>query len=694
MMTPQLLFEYSPWFVIICVGVGILYAFILYSAKGPWNRLTRSFLSIIRFFSVTLLCFLLLGPFLKQLFNSTENPTFIFALDNSTSITQSADTSLFKSQLRQLQKVADQMDEKGYEVALKTITGSNLSSMEDLDNANKSTNLNQVLKSIQSDYEGKNVGGVLLVSDGIYNQGLSPTFSPYNFKIHTLGLGDSVPREDIKLRSVYYNKIAYQGNRFPLVAEIINSGFSDREVIVRVTKDGKELERTGVRFSGENQLKSLSFTIEAESNGIQHYRIEVMPLEGESVFTNNYKDAYIDVIDGKEKILLVGLAPHPDIKAIASTIERNENYELKIHIPGIEEFVEDKYDLVIFHQAFDRFNRNNQILKRFIDSETPIWFIAGNQSNINSFNQLNGLIKITLTSNNKDLVRPAHNRGFSRFKMNSKDYQSTLTDYPPVVVPFGKTELTQGGEVLLYQQVGSIVTNKPLLAVHESDGKKIAVMVGEGFWQWRTMEFARNGGHETFDEMVSKLIQFLSAKEDKRKFRVYPSENEFYDSEDVIFETEVYNDIYEPVYGNEIQLTITDEKGTQSNFSYATSTANNQYRVNGLTQGVYQFSASTLLNNEVQRSTGEFSVSELQIESLNLTANHGVLRKLSRDSGGDFYLPNEIDALSEALLNEEPRGIIYTSETFLPLINLKWIFFILLFLLSAEWFMRKYSGGY
>ncbi len=694
MMTPQLLFEYSPWFIILCVAVGIFYAFVLYSTKGPWNKLTRSFLAIIRFFSVTLLCFLLLGPFVKQLFNSTENPTFIFALDNSRSITQFTDTSLFRSQLRQLQQIADQMDEKGYEVVLKTITGFNLSSIEDFDNSNKSTNLNQVLKSIQSDYEGKNVGGVLLVSDGIYNQGLSPTFSPYNFKIHTLGLGDSIPREDIKLRSVYYNKIAYQGNRFPIVAEIINSGFSDREVIVRILKDGKELERSDVRFSGENQLKSLSFTIEAESNGIQHYRIEVMPLEGESVFTNNYKDAYIDVIEGKEKILLVGLAPHPDIKAIASTIEHNKNYELKIHIPGIEEFVEDKYDLVIFHQAFDRFNRNNQMIKRFMDSETPIWFIAGNQSNINSFNQLNGLVKITLTSNNKDWVRPAHNRGFSRFKMNSEDYLSTLTDYPPVVVPFGKTELIQGGEVLLYQQVGSIVTNKPLLAVHESGGKKIAVMVGEGFWQWRTMEFAKNDGHETFDEMVLKLIQFLSAKEDKRKFRVYPNRNEFSDSEDVIFETEVYNDIYESVYGNEIQLTITNEEGTQSNFSYTTSSANNQYRINGLTQGVYQFAASTLLNNQAEKSSGEFSVSELQIESLDLTANHEVLRKLSRDSGGEFYLPSEIEAMGETLLSEEPRGIIYTSETFLPLINLKWIFFILLSLLSAEWFTRKYSGGY
>ena len=674
--------------------VGSLYSYALYSTIGPWNKLINIFLGVARFLSVSILCFLLLGPFLKQLFNSTEEPTFIFAIDDSMSIIQSGDSIQYRESLREIQKLSSELSDKGYQIASKTISGSEISNIELVQNVAKFTDLNLILKSIQSDYEGKNIGGVLLVSDGIYNQGLSPNFSPFNFKIHTLGLGDTIPREDITLKNIYYNNLAYQGNKFPIVVEVINSGFTSNEVIVRVLKDGQEIDRSGVRFSADNQLKQVSFTLDAETNGLQHYRLEVIPIEGESSYSNNTKDAYIDIIEGKEKILLVGLAPHPDIKAIASTIENNENYELQVFIPGIEEFKEDKYDLVIFHQAFDRFNRNNQLVQKFLKSETPIWFIAGNQSNINAFNQLNGLVKISITGNNKDLVRPAHNRGFTRFKLNSEDYQATLTDYPPVVVPFGKTELTEGGEVLLYQQVGSIVTNKPLLAVHESGGKKIAVMVGEGFWQWRTMEYATKDGHETFDEMVLKLIQFLSAKEDKRKFRVYPLEDQFDDTEDIVFETEVYNAIYEPIYGNEVQLSITDEAGDKVDYTYSTSNTNTQFKIRGLSQGVYKYTASTLLNGNLEVSSGEFSVSELQIETLNLTANHSVLRKLSKDSGGKFFLSSELEQLKQTLFAEEPQGIIYTSETFLPLINLKWIFFLILLLLSAEWFTRKYSGGY
>jgi hypothetical protein len=39
-------------------------------------------------------------------------------------------------------------------------------------------------------------------------------------------------------------------------------------------------------------------------------------------------------------------------------------------------------------------------------------------------------------------------------------------------------------------------------------------------------------------------------------------------------------------------------------------------------------------------------------------------------------------------------SLIHTEETFNQLINLKWVFFLLLALISVEWFMRKYLGGY
>ena len=46
------------------------------------------------------------------------------------------------------------------------------------------------------------------------------------------------------------------------------------------------------------------------------------------------------------------------------------------------------------------------------------------------------------------------------------------------------------------------------------------------------------------------------------------------------------------------------------------------------------------------------------------------------------------------LKNKNIVSVSYTNEKFSDLIGLKWIFFLLLTLLSIEWFVRKRSGGY
>ena len=180
----------------------------------------------------------------------------------------------------------------------------------------------------------------------------------------------------------------------------------------------------------------------------------------------------------------------------------------------------------------------------------------------------------------------------------------------------------------------------------------------------------------------------------KRKFKVYPINNEIYDTESVVFETEIYNNIYERVYDQEIDLTITGENNAQQKYSYNISPNNSRYIVTGLEQGIYKYSASTNIDGKKETSAGEFTVKALQIEDLNLTANHQLLRALSIQNGGKFYYPEELNELSEELTNQKVQGIIRSSEAYLPIINLPWVFFLLIALASIEWFTRKYNGGY
>jgi hypothetical protein len=82
------------------------------------------------------------------------------------------------------------------------------------------------------------------------------------------------------------------------------------------------------------------------------------------------------------------------------------------------------------------------------------------------------------------------------------------------------------------------------------------------------------------------------------------------------------------------------------------------------------------------------------IESQNLTADFDLLRKLSAETGGKFYQSNEVGEMIGDLGRVEARSIIHSDESFHPMINLKAVFFLLLFLISFEWFVRKYFGSY
>ena len=83
-------FEYgSPWLIIICLLIGLLYAAFLYRKE---SRLKDSpgwiikGLGIFRFITVSILAFLLLNPLIKRIVYESVKPIIVFAQDASESI--------------------------------------------------------------------------------------------------------------------------------------------------------------------------------------------------------------------------------------------------------------------------------------------------------------------------------------------------------------------------------------------------------------------------------------------------------------------------------------------------------------------------------------------------------------------------------------------------------------------------------
>lgn len=692
-MNIDFLFQSSPWLVPVCLIVGGVYAFALYQAKPIWSKTLNYMLAAGRFVLVSLLCLLLLNLLLRQVRTTIEKKTVVLAVDNSLSMLGEGQATL-RQWLGQLNELKEALEDEDYEVAVQTLSEAPVIATDSVRFVQKTSNLADLLGTLRNNYEGRNLTDVVLLSDGIYNQGPSPTVGNYAFAVHTIGLGDTIPKKDVNLKTLYANKVAYLGNQFPIQADVLANGFAGKTTNVVLKQGDKVLDRKQVTFPQSDAFVQVAFQASSPLKGVQHYTVLVEPLPGEYSTRNNRQELYIDIIDGKEKILLLALSPHPDLKALKSIIDKNENYELDLKILSLNPELDfsKKYDLLILHQLPDYFNAYNETVRRYVAQGMPCFYVLGNQSSTALVNGLAAPVQIASGPGQTDKVTGYFNANFKLLNFNPEQ-MNLLRQFPPLSVPFGEYKLAPGAEVLLYQRVGSVSTQKPLLVVGTGSSRS-AILMGEGLWSWRLEEFDLTEKQELVDEIILKVIQYISVKDDKRKLRVYPLNDEFLLGDKVTFETEVYNDIYEKLYNQTIKLEVRDERNALRSFSYTTSEGNTRFDISGLPQGVYRYKASTTVLGKSEEVAGEFVVRDIQLEDLSTTADHNTLRQLAQQTGGKFFGKNQFDDLKKALLNRTLPDKIDSVEELQEPINLRWILLLLLTLATAEWVARKYLGGY
>ncbi|MBL4593637.1 MAG: hypothetical protein JKX68_07475 [Flavobacteriales bacterium] len=685
--------DYPLWFSIFCVLLGGVYAFVLYRKEekfetvAPW--LVKSMASF-RFLLVTILAFLLLSPFIKTLFNKVEKPVIIIAHDNSSSILLNKDSAFYKTEyLEKLERLKNSLA-KNYEVKTYTF-GGDLEEGSKVDYTEKITDLSNAFDELNNKFYNRNVGALILASDGIFNQGSNPVFnSGIEFPIYTIALGDTSVQRDIILKDAIHNKLTFLGNQFPIEITAEAAQCINQKTQLTITHNGKQL------FSKQYDINSERFAInenvlfEAEEVGVQHYKISLSTIDGEISTINNVKDIYIEVLDGRQNILILANAPHPDIKALKLSIESNENYKVTSQLISDFDGKTEPYSLVIIHQLPNSTPENIKTLSR---SNVSILYVLGNQTSIHKFNDYNIGLNISKSSNSFNEILPTVAVNFPLFTLSENTIKS-INDMPPVTGPFGSYQLNTNGYVLLTQKIGSVETEIPLLVFFQSNGKKSAVLSAEGIWKWRMQDFLKNKNHRAFDELINKTVQFLSVKEDKSKLRIF-TQNNYFENEEIQFNAELYNDSYELVNDPEIKIDLFEEGGDQYNFVFNRTSTSYILNAGILPAGFYNYKAKVKLGTKDYVETGKFQIKRLLLEANNTIANHQLLQNIAQKFGGKLFYPQQMVSISKEINNNSDiTSIIYEENDLKELISLKWIFFVLLTLLSLEWFLRKRNGAY
>jgi len=687
---------YPVWFLLLCIIAGAAYATLLYynEKNNDFSTSVTRILAVLRGTVVTVIAFLLLSPLLKSTTRYTEKPIVLLALDNSASIVLGKDSSYYRSEFannyrRLAENLAKKFDVQTYTFGEKVKNGINSAFTE------KQTNMSGLFMEIKDRYSNRNLAALVLAGDGIYNQGADPLYAsddaPYS--IYTVALGDTSQQKDLLISRVNYNRIAFLGNDFPLEITVNAHKCEGLQSKLTISSGQQQLSTESFPIGGQHFTHTFTTKLSASKPGIQRYRIAVSSVPGEISNENNFQEIFVEVLDGRQKILMLAASPHPDIAALKQAIEKNKNYTVDNYLLSNFNGSLATYSLVILHQVPSLNDVGFQVTSQLKNSAVPVLYIIGSQSNIPAYNNLMTGLMIPQSMNSFNDATATLNNDFSLFSL-SPEIEHIFPEFPPLSVPFSQYKPGTAAQVLLYQKIGNVNTRIPLILFNQGVDRKSATITGEGIWRWRLANYVKLGNQQAFDELFSRIIQYLAVKEDKSQFRVI-LKNNFDENQPVEIDAELYNDSYQLVNEPEVNIVVTDEN--KKNFPFSFTRTSNAYYLNAgsLPPGEYTYKATTSFAGKTFQKSGMFTVMSLNVESMNTVANHVLLNNMAMRHGGKMVYPAQLDQV-EKMLNsrDDLKTIVYSQKHYTDLVSFMPLLILLLIFLAFEWLIRKRNGSY
>ncbi len=686
--------SFEPSFAGLLLALAILFAaglsYFLYYRNAENLSLTKiqkGFLFILRTLSLFLIFVFLLSPQINRVKKIRQLPVLAVAFDNSQSV------GAFANSFEQLKQVLAKRFANKYQLDFWSF-GEKVENTNKFSGTERRSDYGQALKALKNNYINKNIGAVILFGDGIYNQGQNPEnlASGLKFPVYTLGVGDTAQTTDAMIRNVRTNKQAFLKNKFPVELEMKFAKLKNKTAYFDIENNGKQVYSGQVAIGSDDDFKLELLNIEATQPGLQHYKIRIKPFEGETNVKNNDYDFVIQVLENKQKILMVTDGPHPDLGAIRNSLAELQNYEVKIVTGGDIPDSLPTYSLIILNQLPTIKNTASKLLTKIKESRIPVLFLIGPNTLLDQLNSLDLGITVS-NSQNTEEVQPDFDNNFSLFVLSS-EARETFAQAPPLVAPFGNTVTKPLFQNLAIQNIRNIKTNKTMMAFGTDKGRKTGFIVGEGLWRWRLFDFMQTGNHDAFNELVHKIIQYMALRQNEDNFNVYCPVL-FQETDDIKFTAELYNDSYELVNTPDVSMRILNDSLHEFNYQFDRTDDFYSLNAGNLNPGDYSFEAETSLGNQHFTEKGKFSILKNEIEVQNKQADFNVLYQIAQLSGGRFYPFKNYGTLLDSIQDNKQITVQQFQQTIQSeWINLKLLFFVLIILLATEWFFRKYWGIY
>ncbi|MEO1824910.1 MAG: hypothetical protein ABGZ31_04330 [Roseibacillus sp.] len=612
-----------------------------------------------------------------------------------------------------------------------TFHGSSLREWEELElplvAAGEKTAVGEAVRKVLERYRGAPLAGVLVVSDGGQNSGVSLGAVARQLKesgvaLYTVGVGDPKMR-DVAVEKVEVREVLLADDAVPVTVKFRTQGMRGDSGRIVFTLSGVDVAEEKVRIEADGlQQATTLFVPKQEGEYVMEARFEVD--DGvEALAENNTGRAGLRVVDRRLKVLLLDQAPRWEFKYLEAMLLRERRVDLSCflfegdrevaRIPGspyLEQFparAEDlfDFDLILLGDIDPRLLTEDRLSllgdyvataggaltviagKRFMPSAfarteleqlLPVEFAGASLGSAKSLSARP--LRLNLTPAGRESV-------MLRLGDEPQASEALWSNLPPIYWAAGVQRAKPAAEVLLTRpDQNSASGAAPVLALHRYGAGEVLFVGTDNFWRFR-----RNVGDRYHTILWGQIIQRMAGARlltEAPRVTLRSNGRHFEQGDRVQVYARLFTASWDPREDERVEAVLAagdDPDRREDVILRAIPSQPGMYRAE-LSAGPPGNYRLAVAGDEI--ATLDFTVTDNNREYARASLNEGLLRDLSRDTGGAYLPLARLKELPAAITDRSAR---LTSLREIELWSSPLFFGLIILILAAEWIVRKIS---
>jgi uncharacterized membrane protein len=601
--------------------------------------------------------------------------------------------------------------------------------LEQLNSSLPATHIGDALKQVVADAASLPIGAVVLVSDGGDNSGgvdleTVSEIRRQRIPIHTIGFGKEHAAHDVEISDVQVPARALPDSRLSAIVSFHQNGYAGQKAKLTVKEDSKIVAQQFVTLKKDGQEQSESLLFNAGTAGVKSIETSIDPLPGEESAKNNLVTRLVNVDARKPRILYMEGEPRWEFKFLRRAVEDDRTIDLvtilrttqnKIYRQGIANPDELKdgfptkveelfgFDGLIIGSVDAPYLTPGQqtLIKDFADRRGGgILFLGGKDALADGGWKQSADVELlpTILPDRKDtfvrvgatveLTAPGRDSLITRLvedpAKNVERWKSL-----PYLMNFQDVGQPKPGAVVLVDAKPTTGGRVPTLVTQNFGRGRTAIFATGGSWRWRMLQPLSDKSHEMF---YQQLLRWLVSDTPRKVITSTPKPLVSDDSH-VSLRAEVRDRTYLPASDAKTEAHILGPDGIAEAV---------EMRPDPIEAGVYtadwttpkpgSYLVEVVANRggeELGRDTMTIRREDGVAENFHIQQNRELLEKLSSETGGKYYTPQDASKLGKDISYSD-AGI--TVRETRDLWDMPIVFLLLLSLRAGEWLLRRKWG--